>query len=319
MREKKSPLEKAGLPPLNAVRAFEAAARCGSFAQAASDLGVTHWAVGKQIRSLEDWLGVPLFMRLPRGIALTDEGSELLGDVSAAFSRLSAATGKLVRLGSTRRVSGVVRINVPTSFALRWLIPRLPEFHAAFPNIEIRISTSSRRLRYIGSAFDLGVRLNRDPGSRLKFRVLMKDWLLPACSPEILRNRPVASVGDLRDHTLLHSATTRPAWSRWLAEAGGAGLTPARQIEFEHVHLQLQAAVDGLGIAIASVPLIERDVAAGRLICPILKPEWHAGEYLLISEARDESIATRTFRAWMIAAARRAASEKNRLHGEENR
>jgi DNA-binding transcriptional LysR family regulator len=319
MREKKSPQGKTGLPPLNAIRAFEAAARRGSFAEAASDLGVTHWAIGKQIRLLEDWLGVPLFIRLPRGIALTDEGAELLGDVSAAFSRLSAATGKLGRLRSTRRAFGVVRINVPTSFALRWLIPRLPEFYAAFPNIEIRISTSSRRLRYVGSAFDLGVRLNKDPGSRLKFRVLMKDWLLPACSPEILRHRPVATVGDLRAHTLLHSATTRPAWSRWLAEAGAAGLTPARHLEFEHVHLQLQAAVEGLGVAIASVPLIEKDVAAGRLICPIPKPEWHAGEYLLVSEDRDESVATRTFRAWIMAAARRTSFEKSRLHAEEAR
>ncbi len=304
MREKKSPLERSGLPPLNAVRAFEAAARRGSFAEAASDLGVTHWAIGKQIRLLEDWLGVPLFERLPRGIALTDEGEELLGDVSAAFSRLAAATGKLGRVRSARRISGLVRINVPTSFALRWLIPRLHEFHAAFPHIEVRISTSSRRLRYVGSAFDLGVRLDRDPGSRLKFRVLMKDWLLPACSPEVLRNRPVAAVGDLREHTLLHSATTRPSWPGWLAQAGAAGLTPVRHLEFEHVHLQLQAAAEGLGVAIASVPLIEKDVAAGRLVCPIPKPEWHAGEYLLVSEDGDESIATRSFRAWIMAAAK---------------
>ncbi len=307
MREKKSPQDKGSLPPLNAVRSFEAAARCGSFAQAAADLNVTHWAIGKQIRSLEDWLGMPLFERRPRQIVLTDEGVEFLADVTAAFSRLSAATAKLIRHRTTRRVSGLVRINVPTSFALRWLIPRLPDFQAAFPNIEVRISTTSRKLRYVGSAFDLGVRLSRDPGSRLKFRPLMKDWLLPACSPEILRSEPVATVSDLRRHTLLHSATTQQAWSKWLEVAGHPALKPARDLEFEHVHLQLQGAVDGLGVAMASLPLIEKDVAAGRLICPILEPAWCAGEYLLVSEDRDETIATRTFRAWMMANAHASA------------
>jgi len=303
MREKKSLQDKGSLPPLNAIRSFEAAARRGSFAQAAADLNVTHWAIGKQIRLLEDWLGMPLFERRPRQIVLTDEGAEFLADVTAAFSRLSAATAKLIRHRTTRRVSGLVRINVPTSFALRWLIPRLPDFQTAFPNIEVRISTTSRKLRYVGSAFDLGIRLSRDPGSRLKFRPLMKDWLLPACNPEILRSEPVATASDLRRHTLLHSSTTPLAWSKWLEAAGHAALKPARDLEFEHVHLQLQAAVDGLGVAMASLPLIEKDVAAGRLICPIPEPAWCAGEYLLVSEDRDETIATRTFRAWLMASA----------------
>ena len=301
MRDKKSLHDKGGLPPLNAIRSFEAAARRGSFAQAAADLNVTHWAIGKQIRALEDWLGMPLFERRPRRIVLTDEGAEFLADVTAAFSRLSAATAKLIRHRTTRRVSALVRINVPTSFALRWLIPRLPDFQTAFPNIEVRISTTSRKLRYVGSAFDLGIRLSRDSGSRLKFRPLMKDWLLPACSPEILRSQPVATASDLRRHTLLHSSTTRQAWSKWLEAAGHAALKPVRDLEFEHVHLQLQAAVDGLGVAMASLPLIEKDVAAGRLICPIPEPAWCAGEYLLVSEDRNETIATRTFRAWLMA------------------
>jgi DNA-binding transcriptional LysR family regulator len=110
MREKKSLQGKGSLPPLNAIRSFEAAARRGSFARAASDLNVTHWAIGKQIRLLEDWLGVPLFERRPRQIVLTDEGAEFLADVTAAFSRLSGATAKLVRHRTTRRVSGLVRI-----------------------------------------------------------------------------------------------------------------------------------------------------------------------------------------------------------------
>jgi LysR family glycine cleavage system transcriptional activator len=310
MREKKSPQEIASAP-LHAIRVFEAAARRGSFADAAADLNVTRWAVGKQIRSLEDWLGVALFERRRRGIALTDEGAELLGDVSAALSQLAAATGRLGRVRGARRVSGTVRINVPTSFALHWLIPRLSDFQAAFPDIEVRISTTSRKLRYVGSAFDLGVRLTRDSGSRMKFRTLMKDYQLPACSPEILRSRPVRTAGDLRQHTLLHSATTRPAWSKWLAVAGHADLAPTRHLEFEHVHLQLQAAMEGLGVAMASLPLIEKDIAAGRLVCPIPEPRWYSGDYLLVSEGGEESVATRSFRAWVMAAARAGAAEKS--------
>jgi LysR family glycine cleavage system transcriptional activator len=314
MREKKSPLEKQdfdkqNLPPLNAIRAFEAAARRGSFAQAAVDLNVTHWAVGKQIRLLEDWFGLPLFERQHRKVTLTDEGTELLADVSAALSRLAVAAAKFRRSRSSRPVSGTVRINVPTSFALRWLIPRMRDFQIRFPHIDVRISTTSRKLRYVGSAFDFGVRLSRQPGAHLKFRTLMKDWQLPACSPDILRTKPIRTAADLRDHTLLHSATTRPAWSQWLTAAGFPHLAPARHLELDHVHLQLQAAVDGLGVAIASLPLIARDVAAGRLVCPIAKPEYCAGEYLLVSEDRSENTAADAFRSWMMGAAKGTAPE----------
>ncbi len=216
MREKKSPLERPDLPPLNAIRAFEAAARQGSFALAATELNVTHWAVGKQIRLLEDWFGLPLFERQHRKVVLTDDGAELLADVSSAFSRLAGAAAKFGRSRSPRRVSGTVRVNVPTSFALRWLIPRMADFQTNFPHIELRISTTSRKLRYVGSAVDFGIRLERQPGAHLKFRTLMKDWQLPACSPEILRAKPIRTTDDLRQHTLLHSATTR-------AGAGHAG------------------------------------------------------------------------------------------------
>jgi DNA-binding transcriptional LysR family regulator len=141
----------------------------------------------------------------------------------------------------------------------------------------------------------------------------MKDWQLPACSPDLLRGRPVNSVEDLRRHALLHSATTRPAWPQWLAAAGQAGLVPLRHVEFEHVHLQLQAAVDGLGIAIASKPLIEKDVAAGRLVCPIAEPEWDGGNYVLVSEESAETAAARAFREWITAAAGSGPAEPESL------
>jgi LysR family transcriptional regulator, glycine cleavage system transcriptional activator len=298
-------MAKLNLPPLNAIRAFEAAARRGSFVEAAADLNVTHWAIGKQIRQLEDWLGVPLFERRSSGVTLTDEGAELSGDVSAVLSRLSDAAGKLRRPEVTRRVSGLVRVNVQPSFALRWLFPRMARFQELFPNIEVRVSTTSRKLRYIGSAFDIGIRSAPEKSAGLRSEILMPDRRLPACSPELLRKRPVQTVNDLRHHVMLHSATTRSAWSQWLAAAGAADLKVVRQVEHEHVYLQLQAAVEGLGVALASVPLIEADVAAGRLVCPIATPQWRAGYYELVTnEERIGTPVVRAFRGWIRTMAR---------------
>jgi LysR family glycine cleavage system transcriptional activator len=303
-REKNSPMGTNELPPLNAIRAFEAAARRGSFVEAAKDLHVTHWAVGKQIRLLEDWLGVPLFERRTRGVALTDHGADLLTDVSAALSRLISASGRLREPELTRRVSGVVRVNVLSSFALRWLLPRLSKFQESYPGIEVKVSTTSRRLRYVGAAFDVGIRSGVEHGSGIRSETLMSDRRLPACSPIILRDRPVETAHDLRRHVIVHSTTTRSSWPLWLSAAGVKSLVPVRHLELDHVYLQLQAAVDGLGIALASLPLIEADLAAGRLVCPIAAPELPADDYQLVTrDDRRRDPAVQAFRAWILAAA----------------
>jgi LysR family glycine cleavage system transcriptional activator len=301
--EKSIRMSENELPPLNAVRAFEAAARRGSFVEAAKDLHVTHWAIGKQIRHLEDWLGAPLFERRARGVALTEQGAALLTDVSAALSRLRSATGRLRGPQSARRVSGVVRVNVLSSFALRWLLPRLSRFQEIYPSIEVKISTTSRKLRYVGTAFDIRIRSGGEYGSGFQCETLMPDRWLPVCSPAILRDRPVETAQDLRRHVLLHSTTTRSAWPQWFSAAGVSGLAPIRHLELDHVNLQLQAAVDGLGVALGSVHLIEEDIAAGRLVCPIAAPELQADEYQLVT--RDDRLrdpAIQAFRGWILAA-----------------
>lgn len=296
------------LPPLNALRNFEAVARHGSFAAAAADLHVTHWAVGKQIRLLEDWFGVPLFERKARGVLLTDEGAALLHDVSGAFERLASAAARLRHDKSVRRVSGVVRLNVLPSFALCWLLPHLSDFQARFPDIDVRISTTSRKLRYIGDAFDIGVRSGHEQGAGVVSRTLMADVRLPACSPALLRQQPIQNVADLRHHTLLHSASTRKAWSYWLREAGAPDLRGARHVEIEHTYLQLAAAVEGLGVTLASLPLIERDIAAGRLVCPIPAPTWRGPDYALVinaERASDDAIVA--FEQWITMMASRGS------------
>lgn len=294
-----------GLPPLNAMRAFEAAARLGSFVAAADELNVTHWAVGKQVRLLENWLGLALFERRGRGVALTGEGAELLGDVSDALSRLAATGRRLRRLEPARRVSGTVRISVLPSFALRWLFPRLAAFLALYPDVELRISTTSRKLRYIGTAFDIGIRASPELSAGLRSETLMADARRPACSPQVLRSLPLDAVEDLGRHTLLHAATTRQAWSHWLDAAGAHALKPLRHLEFEHAYLQIEAAVNGLGVALAPLALIEADIAAGRLVCPIDVPDWHAGTFeLIVSKDRESIAAVGAFRDWIIRTAR---------------
>jgi LysR family glycine cleavage system transcriptional activator len=312
-RDKGTAKDRDKLPPLNALRNFEAVARHGSFAGAATDLHVTHWAVGKQIRLLEDWFGLPLFERRPRGVVLTDEGAALLNEVSNAFERLGTAAARLRHDEFARRVSGVVRVNVPASFALCWLLPRLADFQARYPDIDVRLSTTSRKLRYIGDAFDIGVRSGPEQGADVVSRTLMADLRLPACSPALLRQQPIQDVTDLRHQTLLHSASTRTAWSHWLREAGAPDLRAARHVEFDHVHLQLAAAVEGLGVTLASLPLIGRDIAAGRLVCPIAAPTWRAADYALVINAdRAGDDAVMAFEQWITMMASQSPGQLER-------
>jgi LysR family glycine cleavage system transcriptional activator len=227
-----------------------------------------------------------------------------LTDVSAALSRLTTAAGRLREPEAARRVSGVVRVNALSSFALRWLMPRLSKFADAHPGVEVRLSTTSRKLRYVGTAFDIGIRAGVEHGAGIRCETLMPDRRLPVCSPRILRDRPIESAQDLRRHVLLHSTTTRSAWPQWFVAAGVPGLAPLRHLELDHVYLQIQAAVDGLGVALGSLPLVEADIAAGRLACPITAPEYRADDYqLVIPEDRLRDGAIKAFRSWILAEA----------------
>jgi DNA-binding transcriptional LysR family regulator len=296
--------DREAVPPLNALRNFEVVARLGSFAAAAAELHVTHWAVGKQVRLLEDWFGAALFERRARGVVPTDAGAALLADVSGVFERLASSAARLRQRGSGPRIAGAVRVNVLSSFALHWLLPRLDGFQALYPGIDVKLSTTSRKLRYIGDAFDIGVRSGHEQAAGLVSRTLMPDLRLPACSPALLRRLPVNTVADLRHHTLLHAASTRADWAHWLRSAGASELHAARHVEFEHTYLQLAAAIEGLGMALASLPLIARELATGQLVCPLAAPAWRAPDYTLVLHAdRAGDEAVQAFAEWITGAA----------------
>jgi LysR family transcriptional regulator, glycine cleavage system transcriptional activator len=299
-------MSKSGsLPPLNALRAFDAVARAGTLSMAARELHVTHWAVGKQVRALEEWLGVPLFERRARAMRLTREGNTLLGRVQYAFNALAEGTEEVRKRPTDRRVRGLVRVNCLPSFALRWLLPRLRDFEALHPEITIELTTTSRRLRYIGNDADVGVRSGFEKIPRARSVSLLADRRLLVCNPQILRNRPVKRVEDLATHTILHSRSTLSTWPEWLAATGGTRWVPVREMFFEHTYLQIQAAIDGLGFALGSLPLIESELASGCLVSPLRVPAWDGPDYVLVvAQDRETDPAVRTFVAWLKGKAR---------------
>lgn len=260
----KGPSKDRPLPPLNAVRAFEAAARRSSFKDAAAELGVTHGAVSRQIRLLEEWLGPPsLFRRLSHGVTLTAEGRALLGEIQPALERVARAAA-----AHGRKASGtvVLRVNALATFSLRWLVPKLGLLREAHPEIEIELTTGNEPVDGLAGEYDLIIRGGPDAFHGFEARLLLPERRLPACSPALLLRQPLSEVGDLARHTLLHVASMPRLWRDWLVKAGHGSLEPAATLTLDHFYLSIQAAVDGLGVAMAPSTLIEDDLRAGRLV-----------------------------------------------------
>lgn len=256
------------LPPLNAVRAFEAAARLGSFKEAAAELSVTHGAVSQQIRLLEEWLGAPsLFRRSVRRVVLTPAGAALLAEFAPALDRISAA----VQQHRARRgdmAIAVLRVNALATFSLRWLLPRMSRFRAEHPDIEVRLSTSNDPVDALPEPFDVVIRGGPDTFHGFSSRFLVSERRLPVCSPKLSAQLPLREIADLSRHTLLHVTSMPWLWRDWLTEAGQSALEPAAALTFDHFYLTIQAALDGLGVAMGPTALIADDLAAGRLVTP---------------------------------------------------
>lgn len=262
------PLRRRDLPPLNAVRAFEAAARHGSFKEAAAELGVTHGAISQQVKLLEDWLGSPaLFRRLSRRVVLTPSGAALLAEFGPALDRITTAVLQhRGRRGATPAT--VLRVNALATFSLRWLLPRLTLFRTERPDIEVRLTTSNEPLDALPEAFDVVIRGGPDVFHGYTSRLLLSERRLPVCKPSLLAKRSLRNVDDLSRHTLLHVTSMPRLWQDWLAAAGHAGLKAPSSLTFDHFYLTIQAAVDGLGVAMGPTALVADDLAAGRLVTP---------------------------------------------------
>jgi LysR family glycine cleavage system transcriptional activator len=288
------------LPPLNAVRAFEAAARHVSFKLAAAELGVTHGAISRQVHLLEEWLGTPaLFRRLSRGVELTPEGSALLAEFGPALDLISAAS----RQHRDRRggpVATVLRVNALATFSLRWLLPRLTVFREEHPGIEVQLTTANEPVDALPEDFDVIIRGGPDAFHGFVSYPVVSERRLPVCSPALAKRIGLATVPDLDRHTLLHVTTMPRLWRDWLTEAGYADLKPRQALTLDHFYLSIQAAVDGLGVAMGPTALVGDDLAAGRLVTPFPAVSLPARTYFAYLPQRDRpNPASTVFCEWL--------------------
>ncbi|WP_321960318.1 transcriptional regulator GcvA [Paraburkholderia sp. J7] len=285
------------LPPLNALRAFEAAGRLGSFKEAAAELHVTPGAVSQQVRLLEEWLGASLFERHNRRVALTAAAKAYLEEIGPLFERLAQATA---RYGVPRTVSRTLSVNAPATFTLRWLVPRLATFRAGHPDVHVKVETSNEPLESLNDDYDVIIRGGPDTFYGYSMRPFLCEERLPVCSPALLQRVPLRTPRDLRDHTLLHTSSLPRLWPDWLASAQIAELRPAAALTFDHFFLTLQAAIDGIGIAMGPTALVADDLAAGRLVAPFAGPRLPSRSYCTYvahEKSGDEWVAL--FRAWL--------------------
>ncbi|WP_322028406.1 LysR family transcriptional regulator [Paraburkholderia sp. J76] len=278
--------------PLNALRAFESSARHLSFTRAASELNVTQAAVSQQVRMLEERLGATLFKRLPRGLAITDEGLALRPVLTDAFDRIEA----VLRQFEGGHFHEVLTVGAVGTFAVGWLMPRLKSFHDAHPFVELRIMTNNNLVDLAGEGLDFAIRFGDGtwPGSRAA--KLFDAPLAALCTPDIAQR--LHSAADLANEKLLRSYRADD-WALWF-KAAGLAPRPVRGPVFDSSRLMVEAAMQGAGIALAPVSMFERDLAAARLVRPF-DIEVQAGSYWLTSQkGKTATPAMRAFNQWIV-------------------
>ena len=291
------------LPPLNSLRAFEAAGRHLSSTKAAEELNVTTAAISHQIRALEEFLGVQLFRRLNRGLLLTDAGQACLPGLQSDFDQLYEAIVRLRDIDSR----GALSISVAPAFAAKWLVPRLERFDREQPEIDLRISASLALVDFRKDGFDAAIRLGRGEYEGLRVDKLFDESVTPMCGPRLVTgDHPLMTPDDLRFHTLLHDVSldfspAAPDWRHWLASAGVDGVDATRGPRFSHPDHSLQAAIDGAGVVLGWRRLAAADIAAGRLVIPFaLTLKMGLGFYLVCPETTAERPKVVAFRAWLL-------------------
>lgn len=291
------------LPPLKSIEAFVAVAETLSFTRAASSLHITKSAISRRIQSLEADLEVRLFRRTNSGIELTIEGKSYFERTGPAFEALRSA-GQAVGIPQARNR---LHIALPQSFASSWLIPRLPGFYERHPKIELQLDS----LRYFSSLeddrIDVSLKMWRTPDPSFHFERLMDVVQIPVCNPTILERRPIKTIDDLGRHTLLHLNSLPTAWSDWLTSVGRPDILAAHTRDFDTMSLLMDAAVNGLGIAMGIEMLCRDGIDSGRLVTPLpyrFDAQW--GMYFVCRKPAIETRLVRKFRSWLIDEAAKA-------------
>jgi LysR family glycine cleavage system transcriptional activator len=285
------------LPPLSALRAFEAAARHRSAKQAADELSVTATAISHQLRALEDWLGVPLFLRKPRKLELTAAGRDLLGDLGNAFDTMASAVARLREVPQRRHVT----LSTTPAVASRWLLPHVGRLREQHPELDLHIHVTHEPVALDGHSADIAIRYGSGRWPGLAAHKLFDNVFVPACSPVLKIKR----LQDLPRHGLLHfeacNARSAPiGWAGWQKIAKVRGLDPAAGPVFSDETHTIAAAIAGQGIALMSRALIGEELLEGRLVMPF-GPELKGEPFHLVyPEARRNDTAVAAVRDWVI-------------------
>ncbi|WP_109482413.1 transcriptional regulator GcvA [Paraburkholderia sp. C35] len=286
------------LPPLNALRFFEAAARHGSFKLAAAELNVTPSAVSHGIVTLEETLGVALFVREPRKLSLTPAGEQYFPYIAEAFSLIALGTQRLPDDRTHRTIS----VSCAPTLAARWLVPRLFAFRAQWPGIDVSVDTSRRQVGFPSDGFDFGIRLSRGPVPGSDWSRLFGERLVPVCSPAYRASLLDAhGNADLRRATLIHVDTASEDWQAWLDGAGVPDIDAAGGLRFDTIQLALEAAATGMGVAIGRRPLVNRELDAGVLVeagAPAVEAK--TAYWLVSAEGTDERPDLQAVRRWLL-------------------
>jgi LysR family transcriptional regulator, glycine cleavage system transcriptional activator len=288
------------LPPLNALPSFEAAARHLNFSKAADELHVTHGAVSRAVRNLEDYLGLRLMIRASRSVRLTPVGASFAAEIRDVLEHLAAAT-----LAATGQTSRIVSVSTIDSFAARWLMPRLFRFRRAHDDIDVRVATSERLADFVSDGIDIAIRCGGGQYPGLSAELLMTEDHFPVCSPKLLKGRhPLRTPADLARHTLLHDVFTVD-WAIWLRNAEIDSIDPHRGPTFLSSDHAIQAAVRGEGVVLGRSALVCDDLAAGRLVRPFeLSLPAGFAYYVVCPQRALRRPSVKAFHDWLMAEAR---------------
>ena len=283
------------LPSLNAMKAFEAAARHQSFTDAAGELFVTHAAVSRHIKELEDYLGTELFTRTGRGVKLTDAGRRFGGQLTPLFDQLSDAAREAAAVGATR----TLKVSVEPSIASRWLVGRLGKFSLLHPDIELSIEPNSKLTDFYVDDIDVGIRYGRGPWDDVEMAKLSEVVIFPICAPKLLEGKLPFTFEKLADETLLHEHR-KQWWTDWLGSAGYKGEVAWRGTVFQN-HLAIEAAEAGAGFALADQILVTDSLVEGWLKRPFaIDMKDHGSYWFVRKKGSRERAPARAFREWLM-------------------
>lgn len=291
---------------LNALKAFEASARHRSFSGAAAELYVTPAAVGQLVRSLEDWLGAPLFIRSNSGkyrLTLTEPAERALPEIKSGFEKIALGLEKMKQAP----MSGVLNVTVSPAFAAKWLLPKLHRFQSECPDTDVRLDMSLKTIDFLAQHIDVGVRYGLGQWNGLRAEKLMDEEVFPVCSPTLLKEKDFQSPDRLVEETLIHDLSIEthdafPTWQQWLGRAGSSEYLAKHNLKINNSAGVLQSAIDGAGIALARSVMARDDLAAGRLVRLFsdISFESPLAYYIVYRQESAEEAKIQMFKSWLL-------------------